>query len=524
MHPSSGALRLAFLAAVLPLAAAGAATRTLSVAAGACRDTDLVQLQAAFSSLLADRLGADAVEPRRLLARARPAPPPALEELQRQLEAAQARFYAGQHEGAAALLRELVDGLERSPPGPRAWKLLSAARVLQGMVFRGAGKSELAQDAFRRVLRVDRQFGLDPDDYSPSTIAAFEAVRRELQAVRGVPLAVVSRPPGAQVFLDGALVGRTPYAGAFPPASYHLVVTAAGAQAFPRRLSLEREATVEVDLAFEGSLSQQMPLCVSGAGDEAVGHALKLGAWAGAENVVLLRLLAHEQGSDWLEAALLDVQRGTRLRAGGMRLVAARQAGGLDALVGYVLTGQGRGPVVPSSELALERRAAVAQPPSGSPGQAGAGGAAAGAGPPGEQVAGRGLAQPRGAAPLVSGPPPGRGPGPRIAGAVLLGAGAAAGAAGLATWFSGAADRELYEALLDPSGQLPPLGQPGRAEAEALAPRVAATTGATVALCAGGGALALAGAVLVAFFGPEAVQVGAVVTPGGGVASLGGSF
>lgn len=494
-----GGFRVALLCC-LAAAEAGAATRTLSVAAGACRDTDLVQAQAAFSDVLRARLLDDAIEPRGLLAALKPTSPVRLDELSRLVEAAQSRFFAGQKDAALAQAREAIAGLEKTAPSERTWKLLASARVLEALVLRAGGKKDAAAsaEAFRRVLRVAPAHALDANEFSPSTIADFEAARRALEAARRFPVSVVSQPPGAEVFLDGAPVGKTPWQGTLPAGRYALAVAGPAGPAFPRTLEVSGEASASVDLAFESSVAPQLPLCVEAAGDEALGRAVKLGAHAGADLVVLLRLAPREGQPDWLEALLLDVARGTKVRAGGMRLVASRQAGALDALASYVLTGKGNEVIATDSALAR------IESPAARPQQS-------------ERVEEPVVATAR---PDASG----RGPGPRIAGFAVAGAGVAAAVSGVIVYAAGLEDRELLIALEDPQGQLPPEGAQGRDEALALIPRVDANTAATVALLVGGGVLAVGGAIVALALPPEAPKVGVAVGAQGAALVVSGEF
>jgi tetratricopeptide (TPR) repeat protein len=506
---------------VLCLAAgdAAAATRALSVAGGSCRDTDLVQAQAAFSDVLKSRLQADAVDARALLAERKPAAPLSLEELQRLVEVANSRFYAGQHEAALAQVKEAVEALERSPPSARNWKLLAAGRVLQSLILKATGKKEPATEAFRRVLRVAPSHVLDANEYSPSTVAAFEAVRKELKAAKKSAVSIVSQPPGAEVFLDGAPVGTTPFSGALPPGSYSVSILGAAGSSFPRVLKVERTAaSIEVDLAFEASLAPQLPLCVEGAGEEAVLRAVKLGAVAGAELVVLLRLSPRPGQPSWLEAALFDVSRGTQARAGGMRLVTSRQQGALDALAAYVLTGQLHdlvtvdGPVARTDSVAPTAPAAPAAVVADAPAAPAARAAPVEARPPSA------------AASQSSAPRPPLG---RILGFSLMGAGILTGAAGAVVFGEGAKNRDLLYALSDPQGNIPPEGAQGHDEAAALAPKVEGNTAGAVALLAGGGALLVTGIILTAALPPPKDQtptVAVVFSPAGAALSVSGSF
>src|SRR5262249_54431231 len=138
---------------------------------------------------------------------------------------------------------------------------------------------------------------------------------------------------------------------AFPRGTYHLTLVHGDAQSFVYDVSLDRPAQLHIDLDLEGALVSQLPLCVNAPKDE-LDRALKLAARAGAERALVLRVEAHDAEPGWVAAVLLDVQKGARVREGGMKLSAAQQEQGFPELASFVLTGQ-------PAKLSLEHRASV---------------------------------------------------------------------------------------------------------------------------------------------------------------------
>src|SRR4051794_35011751 len=83
------------LVVILAPVAAGAAPRTVTIAAGDCNYSELSAAALNFSAAVAARPGPDVLNSDAVLERFRRVPASTAEELGRQLETAQTQFYAG---------------------------------------------------------------------------------------------------------------------------------------------------------------------------------------------------------------------------------------------------------------------------------------------------------------------------------------------------------------------------------------------------------------------------------------------
>ena len=452
-----------------------AAPSTVTIAAGDCRNPELIAATQTFSAAVVTKAGSAALTSEAVLERFRPVPTLSSEELNRQLEAAQTQFYAGAYDKALEGLRQSIAAIERLSPRAEPWKLMSRALMLQALVLKSVGKKNEALEAQKRVLRIEPSFKLDSDYYTPATIQAFEVLRKEMLKVKKAKLTITSSPI-AHVFLDGAPVGKTPFAGEFPLGDYRLSLLGGERVSFTRDLKLSRDEAVQVDLAFEGRLSPQAPLCLNGDPSEGVDAALKLAALAGADNVVVLGLEARNNEPGRVNAVLLEVNKGTKVRDGGIRFMGAGRSEAITALAGFILMGSPSAVEVAALDARSTEPEVVAAP----------------------------AAAP---VPTATLPPTtvtqqsGRGTTPRIFSFVLMGAGAIAGACAGAIYVSGAEDRTALASLTNPDGSAKIGSNPE--EILGVRKRIDGNSTNVLILGAAGGAAVLAGAALFFLLPPQ---------------------
>ncbi|MBX7101340.1 MAG: PEGA domain-containing protein [Myxococcaceae bacterium] len=458
---------------------------TLGLAVGDCRDPELATASTAFQRALVARLGDGAFPPEEVLERLRPLPTASAEELGRQLDASQARFYAGDLQGAADGAQSALQGLARLGPRSDAWALEVRAWLLQGLALRSLGKKAEAAEAFKRPLRVDPRFAPDPDYYSPSTIQLLEGIRKDVAKAKKVRFQVTSAPPGATVLLDGFPAGKTPFEADLMPGSYRLQLTLGELTSFVHQVAVAQGERQSVDLAFEGALSERVPLCVQGQGTDV---ALKLAAISGAESLVVFRTDARRAEPGMVTATLIEVNRGAPLRSGSVRTKGGQEAQGLADLAEFVLTGRAAPAVTPGPVAATVAAA------------------------PGEALRPPTL---RDEAPVAAVEEPmGRGRGPRVASYVLLGSAAVALGAGLGVYLGGAGDRAALGALLDGQGKLKDPAT--AAQAAALTPPVDANGSLAIGLWAASAALLATGVGLFLALPPDS-PVDLALGPAGAV-------
>lgn len=477
--------------------AAGAAPRRVVVANGDCKDAELSSQTKALYDMLVDRPGENVLTAADFAERLFPQPSGSFEDIQRQLEAAQGQFYEARYARAAQALDEVLRQVARLPVGEARWKLYVDTQVLQALNQRALGKVKESDDAFRDVLRLDAQYKLDPDYYTPSTRQAFDKLRRELTKGKKVKLSVKSTLPASEVFLDGRSVGQTPLTLEVPAGTYELTVKKGEAVSFPRQLPVQGEETpVLVDLAYEGAISANPFPCLASSadGEQALSHAIRLGGTLGVEEVIVVKLERASSGPKWLAATVLNVEGGQKLREGGFKTQGLdAPVESLSALVDFVTTGKAQPSVV------------VAQADTQAPWEKPSTGAAF---TPTSEVAGKS----GGVRPL------------RVASYVTLGAGVA-GLAGVGVLRL--AIQQDTKALedghhLNTNGNIDASDTEGRAILGRMADKVRMHN----ALLIGSGAALATGAVM--FFlspsQPPPVAVGVVAGPDGAGASLSGTF
>jgi hypothetical protein len=324
--------------------AAGAAPRRVVVASGDCKDAELSAQTKAFYGALVGRPGENLLSTADFSERLFPQPSGSFEDIQRQLEAAQSQFYEARYGKAAQALDEVLRQVARLPVGEARWKLYVETQLLQALNHRAQNKVKESDDAFRNVLRLEAQYKLDPDLFTPSTRQAFEKLRKELARGKKVKLSVKSTLPASEVFLDGRAMGQTPLALEVPAGTYELTLENGDAVSFPRQLPVQGEETpVLVDLAYEGAIVATPFPCLTsdGDGEKMLSHAVRLGGTLGVEEVIVVKLERASSGPKWLAATVLNVEGGQKLREGGFKtqgLDAPTES--LTALVDFVTTGR----------------------------------------------------------------------------------------------------------------------------------------------------------------------------------------
>lgn len=425
---------------------AAAAPRTLTLGAGDCSQADLLTATRLFSSTAA--ASGDVLPGEAVLERFRPGPTSSAGELNRLLETAQATFYAGAHDKALDAVRAAFRAILRLPPGAETWKLTTRALMLHALVLKAAGKKPEALEAHKRVLRIEPAFQLDADYHPPATLEAFELARQDLLAAKKAKLTITSSPSGAQVFVDGAPLGQTPFAAELPLGSYQLALVHGERRSFTRALELSRDEALQIDIGFEGAIALRDPLCVNGG----VEPALKLAALAGAEQLAVLTLETRDD-APLIRAALISVSTEAKAGEAAVRFAGTGRAEAISALAKHLLTGS------PSAEEVAALGAAVKPAP---------------------PVA---VAAP--AVPAV------RSSTPRLVSYVLMGAGAVTSSIGGAIYGSGGGERTALSNLVDEQGRV----RPGVSTEAVMAAqhKVDANTQSTLIFAVSGGAMVASG-------------------------------
>ena len=323
--------------------AAAAAPRTAVIGMGDCRDAELVDSARALSRNLAQQRGMSVTGEAELLERVGRKPSKTVEELQRQVDTAQEQFYQGRYTRAIKQLDGALQEIARLPPGTKRWQLEVSSRLLEGLIRTRLQGDASVVEPFSRVLRLDPNYKLDPDYFGPSTIERFDKVRRQLARGRRVELDVTSHPAGAEVFLDGRLVGKTPYRGTLPEGSYQLLLGKDGEFSLQREVRVPAGGGIHVDLDFEGTVHRQRTVCLADPRDEKarLKNAVKLASILDLDHLVLLRIERPRQGANWMAATLMKVAEGQKIREGGLKFEEdGISDAGIAELARFVATGE----------------------------------------------------------------------------------------------------------------------------------------------------------------------------------------
>jgi hypothetical protein len=336
-----------FLLAVLASNLAGADPSVVITASGDCKDIELIGNYQLFNSVARERAPAQVLESGKASERLFPVPTKSAQAIKDQLELASNTYYADKPEQSLHLLDEALTELRRHPPGSRRWALSRRAELMRGLFLSfigGRSRLESADESFRRVLRLDNKYQMDPLLFPPNVIAHFNNLRKEIFKARKVPLSVDSSPPGADVYLDGFLVGKTPFRGEFPPGKYQLIATKGDVSSFTRERELKaKQSAVEtIDLAFEGSFRPSRGLCFSNKGDAKSRQdtASRLASWLGVPEAIVVHIEHHAGNPGELNASVVS-RTGQALRQGTLLLPGEGEIPeGLEDLADYLLLGK----------------------------------------------------------------------------------------------------------------------------------------------------------------------------------------
>ena len=342
------------LAVTVALAAtcAQAEPRTVLLGSGDCKDAELVthlrSLGAALKSRMAGRLLDDAA----VLEKLRPQPQASAEQLRRQLDVARMQLYQADFKRAEVELTFVRDEVLKLPPGPDRFGLWVDSELLRALLYRETLRAELSDEAFRQVLRMRPALALDANIFSPGAVKRFEKLRKDITTGGRGKLEVRTSPPGAELFLEGAKIGRSPFTGEIPLGSYSLSVVKDALTALPRQVTVAGPLQLQIDLGFEGAIQSSRVTCLSLGGDEGIRlrNAVRFATLVDVEEIIVLRVERPSSGPAWLAASLVNVETAQKVREGGIELSdpvlgLERSDGGaapeaLEELATFLVTGE----------------------------------------------------------------------------------------------------------------------------------------------------------------------------------------
>ncbi len=194
----------------------------------------------------------------------------ALGSLRAEFDAAEAVFVAGDHERSVAMLESLVSRQENDPDFTKEKALfleqvrLHLAERLVGLAGPAeTGKAETpngkrALHHLAQVVRSHPAFSFDPRRHPPKMRALLARATADVAQAGVGSMRVWSTPTGAQVLLEGTLVGTTPLSLSekIPAGRYRLWLTREDDVSLTRTVDVIAGGSlaVEIDLSFESAL------------------------------------------------------------------------------------------------------------------------------------------------------------------------------------------------------------------------------------------------------------------------------
>jgi hypothetical protein len=302
-----------------------------------------------------------------------------LPELERAYVGAQAAFQADELDSALRTLRAIVADLDRLPESRAAWSLWVRAHLRIALAERASRRPAEAAAAVERILALEPDVAVDPQQYPPSFRREVDEVRRRAAQLPRRKLVITSGGRAATAFVEGKEVGRTPLTVALPPGRYRVGAAAGRLRAPAVHVEVAGDdVRVELDLALAEAVRPDAGpgLALPPAPAERAAALVRAGAWLGVDRVVAASTLSEGEAR-FLSGAVLDVRRGALLREGRVRMAGgAVPSASLGALASFLLTGQpalGVTPVAPApaplagsgagaASAEVSRRAGVAPP------------------------------------------------------------------------------------------------------------------------------------------------------------------
>ena len=245
--------------------------------------------------------------------------------------------YSFEYQQARETLSWVLSELTHFPPIPERWDLYVKATIFLGIALSGDKQENEALQAFAAVLRCRPDMELSRKEYSPKIIRLWEKARKRLSALPRGKLVVDSDPEGADVFLDGARIGSSPYIGDAYYGRYHLHVRHKVAGSASRRVEIGKEAArIRLFLAFESamSLGEPHPLLTLPGGEPQLPD--NWWPWLGDRLGVRYLVAVHHEKTGRIGAVLVDLRQGRMVRRGWLE----PGKGEPSDLAGYIVSGR----------------------------------------------------------------------------------------------------------------------------------------------------------------------------------------
>jgi hypothetical protein len=265
MHPVASVLLIA--ASAQPTATPGSAPGPASIGKvavigiGACDDARLGRAVRELRAEMRLQLGAAVLSEDETALPAGGLQTATLEEIHGRIIEGRSRFFGLDYGTAEATLRKVMPDIDRLPPGPERWSAASLARIELAHLSMFNQKKPLATEALFEVVRLQEDLTLDRHLYPPLLRDQLEVVRRSVRKARRFRLRVLAKELEQPVYLNGFLVGETPFDRPIVQGSYQVIVGDPTAHSFVRLVELRSDTEVKVEVAREARLKPSAGPC-----------------------------------------------------------------------------------------------------------------------------------------------------------------------------------------------------------------------------------------------------------------------
>jgi hypothetical protein len=228
--------------------------------------------------------------------------------------------YSFQYNKAIKTLGKVINRLTYLSPSEERWNLFIRAQIFLGIAYSGKKKFNKSMQAFATVLRTRPKMKLARHEYSPKTIKLWKKAKKRLALLPKGELTVESDPPGADVYLDGIKIGKTPLTHTAYQGRYHLSLNDEAVGQASRWIEIgQKKSKAKFQLNFEGSIKLDQAHPIVQIPKDKTELPDKWWSWLG--NRLGIRYIVAvakdtNLGQRRLVASLVDLQKGRKIREG----------------------------------------------------------------------------------------------------------------------------------------------------------------------------------------------------------------
>ncbi len=349
---------LPFLLAVsLAGAPAFADSRFAVVAVDRCEVDSLTSYVRSLREALGLRVGAELQSEEESLRALGGVARGSLADAERLLAGARVDVFQGAFDRAERGLQAALADLRALPPSDASWKDTREVLTLLAWVYVKEGKTLEAEQALKRILRIDPQYVPDPDLFPPSFREFAGKVRKSVEADATAKLVINTQPSRSPVFVEGRAFGDAPVVVQVPPGEYRVEARFGLGRGIARTVSADGTTMIALDEQFEGAVHAQRGPCISTAGtrEARLSTLMRLSSLLGVTTVVALREDEPATGERYLVVSSIDATTGQEVREAKVKLTTAGGSphGAMGMLAEFIITGEHAFPVEPTRGPAL---------------------------------------------------------------------------------------------------------------------------------------------------------------------------